>query len=339
MTGILTVIAAVVIFAVLIMIHELGHFFAAKWSGVRVREFAIGMGPKLWGHQGKETFYSIRAIPIGGFCAMEGEDTTSDDKRALTNKPAWVRLIILAAGAVMNIVLGFVLLLVVLGSSPKLATTTVESVEPGQPAQIAGLQAGDEIVKINRSKVHLYNDILFTTSSRLEEPVDFYVKRDGETVKLTMTANAGVYGFRVAQADNSVFRTIHDAYYGTGFYSKVILSTVLDLFRGKVNVADLSGPIGIVSEINNAVQDSVSHGWAGFQRVLDLAILLTINLGIFNLLPIPALDGGRILFVLVEMIRRKPLPPEKEGLVHMIGFAALILLSIFIAFQDIIKLW
>lgn len=343
MTGFLTVIAAILIFAVMIFIHELGHFTAAKLTGIRVKEFAIGMGPKLWSRPRGETLYSIRAIPIGGFCAMEGEDTTSSDNRAITNKPAWVRLIVLAAGAFMNIVLGFVLLLILIGSSPQLTSTVVDSVEQGMPAQIAGLQPGDQIIKVNRSNVHLHSDILFAVRSQQDKETNFTVKRNGERITLQIapvkSENSYLYGFKMRAEDNSVIRTLRNSWYSTGFYSKMIISTFFDLIRGRIGLDQLSGPIGIVGAINQSVKDSVDRGWDGFVNLLKLAILLTINLGIFNLLPIPALDGGRILFVLVEIVRRKPLPPEKEGLVHMIGFAAIILLSIVIAFQDIFRLW
>ncbi len=343
MTAVLTIISAILIFAVMIFVHELGHFLACRATGVKVREFAIGMGPKLWKKQGKETLYSVRAIPLGGFCAMEGEDTESSDERAFVNKPAWVRLIILAAGAFMNILLGFVLLLVLVGSQPLYVSTTVEAVTADMPAAAAGMQPGDEIVRLDGSRTHVYNDIQFAAMGVGDRPTEIVVRRDGELLTLTATPvlveGSYKFGFEAKLEENNIFMTVRNSWYETGFYSKVIISSVLDLFTGKVQVSDLSGPIGIVSSVNTAVQESVEHGWEGFLNVLNLAILLTINLGIFNLLPIPALDGGRILFVLVELVRRKRMPPEKEGLVHMIGFAALILLSLFVAFQDILRIW
>lgn len=343
MTIFLTIIAAILIFALLIFIHELGHFIMAKATGIRVLEFALGMGPKLVKFQKGETLYSIRAFPIGGFCAMEGEDTNSDDPHALNNKPAWARLLVLVAGAFMNILLGFVLLCLMIGSQPQVATTVVGNVENGSAAYEAGLRTGDEIRKIDGARTHLYDDIMWETAGKNGEETNFTVRRDGEELDIPIRPRESggkyVYGFSGSAADNSFGLTVKNAYYGTFFYSKLIIESLFDLITGEVKITQLSGPIGIVSEIGSAVQEAVKPGGVGLLQLLNLAVLLTINLGIFNLLPIPALDGGRILFVLVEIVRRKPLPPEKEGMVHMIGFAALILLSIFIAFMDVMKLW
>lgn len=343
MTGILTIIAAVLIFALLIFIHELGHFLMAKATGIRVLEFAIGMGPKLFGVRKGETLYSVRAVPIGGFCAMEGEDSDSSDPKAINNKPAWQRLIVLAAGAFMNILLGFLLLLVMTSQGEQVLTNRVASVQEGTAAYESGLLPGDEIIRMAGSRTHMAAEVTWAAQRRGGAPTEFVLRRDGEKLKMTITPreNGDVYqyGFVLEAADNNWKETLKTSYYGTFFYSKLIIGSLVDLFRGEVKVTELSGPIGIVSEIGSAVAETAKTGLPGLLNLINLAVLLTINLGIFNLLPLPALDGGRILFVFIEMIRRKPIPPEKEGMVHFVGFAILILISIAVAVMDIMKFW
>ncbi|MGN1059282.1 MAG: M50 family metallopeptidase [Clostridia bacterium] len=342
MTTFWTVIAAVLIFCILIFVHELGHFISAKLLGIRVHEFAIGMGPKLFGRRKGETLYSVRALPIGGFCALEGEDQSSADPRALSNKPAWAKLIVMAAGSCMNLILGLFLLFWLYGTARGITVPQIASVDEDGAAALAGLRAGDEIVVLNGSRIHIAGDLYWEKAKLTDAPVDVTVRRGGEKQTLTLTpqaAGGGVnLGIRLMQKENSFGLTVKTGAYSTVFYARVVLETLVDLLRGQISFSSMSGPIGIVSEIGTAVQQTAETGWQGFLNLLQLTILLTINLGVFNLLPIPALDGGRIFFVLVEMIRRKPLPPEKEGLVHMIGFALLILLSLVIAYMDVLKL-
>lgn len=339
MTQIFTIIAAIIIFAVLIFVHEFGHFITAKISGVRVLEFALGMGPKIFSFKKGETLYSLRTIPIGGYCAMEGEDGGSDDPKAFSNKSAPKRLLVLVAGALMNILLGFVLLCILFSNQPGYVSNKVASVEAESAAQSGGLAAGDEIIEINGSRIHLGIDVQYAAQTAKREENEFVVKRGDEKISLLIKKEAGEpYGITLQLAENSAFNVLKQAYFQTFFYSRVILNSLVDLLRGNVSVSDMSGPIGIVSEIGSAVQEGIETGASGVMRLLSLTILLTINLGIFNLLPIPALDGGRILFVLVQLILRKRLPPEKEGMVHMIGFVALMLFALFVAYMDVLKI-
>ncbi len=343
MTTIWTAIAAVLIFCVMIFVHELGHFLTAKLLGIRVHEFAIGMGPKLFGKTKGETLYTVRALPIGGYCALEGEDAESDDDKALSNKPAWVKLIVLASGAVMNFLLGFLLLLFIFGSKEDFVVPRLGSVVAESPAEVAGLLPGDEIIRYNGENIHMLWDLNKAVYDAGEDPAEVTVRRDGEKRSFTVTArqqnDTYVIGISLAREPNNVFMTIKRSFYGVGFYTGVILETVVGLIRGEVSVKNLSGPVGIVSEIGSAVQTTAEIGWQGFLSLLNLAVLLTVNLGVFNLLPLPALDGGRIFFVLVSLVSRKKIPPEKEGLVHMIGFILLILLSIFVAYSDVLRLF
>ncbi len=343
MTTIWTVIAAVLIFCILISIHEFGHFLSAKLLGIRVHEFAIGMGPKLFGKKKGDTLYSVRLFPVGGFCAMEGEDASSVDEKALSNKPAWVKLIVLAAGSVMNLLLGLVLLLCMYAPAEKMVVPQVTTVAVGSAAETAGVQPGDEIVKLAGRRIHIASDLYWAKSKMTDQTSELVVRRDGEKITLNLTpvktAEGIDFGIGLGQQKNSFVLTVKTGFYSAVFYARVILETLIDLLRGQVSVSSMSGPIGIVSEIGSAVKETAESGWQGFLNLLQLTVLLTINLGVFNLLPIPALDGGRIFFVLVEFIRRKPLPPEKEGLIHMIGFGLLILLSLFIAYMDVLRLF
>ena len=341
MNSILTILAAIIIFAVLIFVHEFGHFTAAKLLKIKVLEFAIGMGPKIFSIKKRETKYSLRLLPIGGYCALEGEDSLSDDPRAFINKSPIKRLIVLVAGAFMNIFLGFILLNFVIGTSPQIYTTGISHVEEGSPAFIAGLKEGDIITKIDSHSTPIYKILRWELSDLNGSEKEFTIKRNDEIIKINVAPilnnDRYLFGIEFAPKDNNFFVTVKESFFETFFYSRVVVETLFDLVRGKLGLDQMSGPIGIVSEIGGAVEQATQTGFEGWMNLLLLAVLLTVNLGVFNLLPLPALDGGRILFVLIEIIRRKPLPPEKEGLVHMIGLIALLAFSVFVAYMDILK--
>lgn len=345
MNALLTTIAAILIFAVLIFVHEFGHFIVAKLTKVKVNEFALGMGPRLFSKQFGETVYSIRLFPIGGFCAMEGEDGESASDGAFSKKKPLVRLLVLVAGAFMNILLGFVLLCFVSFQQEAFVVPVIEEVVAGGAAETAGMRENDEILSVNGRRVHINEDFMWELSNNQNEDqrIDIKVKNNGEVRSFSVIPKKedgkSSYGLLLKTEENSVGASLKNAFYRTGFYSRVVVDSFVNLVRGKLSVSDVSGPVGIVSEIGSAVEEARETGWEGFVSLLYLAILLTINLGVFNLLPVPALDGGRILFVFIELIRRKPIPVEKEAIVHFIGFALLILLSILIAFQDVFKLF
>ena len=345
MNVLLTTVAAVLIFAVLIFVHEFGHFIAAKLSGVRVNEFALGMGPKLIKFQKGETLYSVRAIPIGGFCAMEGEDEETQDPKAFNSKKPWKRLIILAAGAFMNIILGFILILSVNVGSSSFVAPKISMVEPDSAAELAGIRADDEIIRANGKRVHITNDFYWVLNDNENQngELTLELKNNGEkrTISVVPDTVDGkfLYGIRLKEEKNTFLTSLRNSYYNTFFYSGVIVDSFVDLVRGKLSVSDISGPVGIVSEIGNAVEATKNTGLEGFYSLISLTVLLTINLGVFNLIPLPALDGGRILFVLIEIILRKPVPRDKEAIVHFVGLALLLLFSAFIAFKDVIKLF
>ena len=346
MNFVLTALAAILIFAVMIFVHELGHFIAAKSLGVKVNEFALGMGPKLISKQKGETLYSIRLFPIGGFCAMEGEDEETKDERSFSNKKPWKRLIILVAGAAMNIILGFVLLLGLNATSKAYLEPVITEVTENSAAYEAGIMPGDRIVKVNGRKVNIIGDFRWEIERNNNEDfrLDLVMENQGEKRKISVTPKEvegnTVYGIKYGEIkENNILATVKNSTYETAFYARVIIDSLFDLIRGRVPISQVSGPVGIVNEIGNAVEQAQQTGKEGIINLIGLAILLTVNLGVFNLLPFPALDGGRILFVLIEMIRRKPIPVEKEAIVHFVGIVILLGLSVLIAFKDIFTIW
>jgi len=339
----ITIISAVIIFCLIIFIHEFGHFITAKIFKVTVHEFAIGMGKSLFSFNKNGTKYSICCFPIGGYVKLEGEDSESADINAFGNKNVFIRFIILFAGAFMNFVLGFVLFVILMSSATGYSSNVVNDVLPDHSFYNAGIIAGDEIVRMNgesySTNINTYSDIMFFNTRNGNEKCDIIIKRNGDTITFNdikpsflESENRYIYGFTIKTDPKSFINVIKYAYYQSTFVVKVVFYSFIDLLTGAVSTADISGPVGIVNEIDNAAK----NGW---MSLLSLTALLTINLGVVNLLPLPALDGGRIFFLLIEFIRRKPIPPEKEGLVHGIGFMLLLAFMIYISFSDIIKIF
>ncbi len=332
----ITAISAIIVFLLLITVHELGHFLAAKAVGIRVLEFAIGMGPAIFKKQKGETLYSVRILPIGGYCKMEGEDEDSEDERAFGNKNAWKRLVTLVAGAFMNILTGFVIFILLLSTQPKSYTPVIAEVIENSPAQQAGLIAGDRITSINGTKINISEDFHFEMSRQSGGEIKIGYIRDGVknyvTLSPALTEGRYIIGFKEGVKDFTFTERMTDAFYYTLFTSKVIIVSLGDLITGHFSVRDMSGPVGIVQHIGTAAK-------AGMLELMSLTALITINLGIFNLLPLPALDGGRIFFILIEAVRRKKIPADKEGFIHLVGFVLLILLMIFATTNDFSRIF
>ncbi len=332
-------VALLVLFAVII-IHEFGHFLLAKLNGVRVNEFAVGFGPKLVSKKIGETLYSWRLVPFGGFCAMEGEDEDSVDPRAFGNRPAWRRLLVVVAGAVFNLILGFVIAVAIVAPQERFATTTVAQFDEDAVSCNYGLKENDKIVRANGRRVYTTYDLSYIFSSDEDGVIDFVVERDGENVTLDgvkfaleeyedsnryIKLDFFVYG------ENRTFLSVIKNSFNTVLsYGRVVYMSLFDMISGRYGLNDMSGPVGITAAIGSAAKQSLSS-------VLNLACLITVNLGIFNLLPLPALDGGRIVFLLIEMLRGKPVPAKYEGWVHTAGFVALLGLIVLISFNDILK--
>ena len=426
---ILTAVIAVVLFMLVILIHEFGHFFFAKLFGVRVNEFAIGMGPRLFGWRKGETEYSVRLIPIGGYCAMEGEDEESSDERAFNRKKVWQRIIVVVAGAVFNIILGFIFMVIIQGQQDLYASNTItgfypsvvsssdylEALEQGSDkvfycylehfdvdaqtqsverfelvknegdetvtdmegityaalleqgyepdvvrtegkgtncyilrqatSSYSGLKYGDTIWSVNGSRALCFNDAYFEMAIDRDNVVDMVVIRDGQKVELkdiTFDRSAQGYSvldFTVDPIERTFGTMVSQTFLESQYMIRSVYKSLFLLVTGGVPVSEMSGPIGIASAIGEVASAGFKSSiMDGINNILYLMALIAFNLGIVNLLPLPALDGGRLIFLIVEAIRRKPVPPKYEGIVHLVGFALLMILMVFIAFNDIVKL-
>lgn len=326
-----TIIATILVFGIVIFIHELGHFLSAKACGVRVNQFSLGMGPKLFSLRGKETEYSLRLLPIGGFVQMEGEDSESNDERAFSKKAVWKRIIIVAAGAMMNLILGFfVVCLTIAVYSSALSSTTVAEFNENATTQAQGLQVNDKIIKINDRKINIDRDIIFELQRDTDLVVDIVVERDGKEVtvndvkfeytekyddKSGQTYKNFVIDFKVYGIKKTFFSVIRQSFYESIVIARSIWVSLIDLITD-FQLNKISGFVGVGEVIGEAAG-------LGMDYLLNILAFISINLGIFNLLPIPALDGGRLLFLIIEAIIRRPVPQKFEGIVNTIGFALL----------------
>ncbi len=330
-----TAFVAIIVFGLLVLIHELGHFTVAKLVDIKIHEFAIGMGPKLLQTKKGETTYSIRALPLGGYVKMEGEDEESDDLRSFNNKPVWARIAVIFAGPFMNFILAiglFSIIFYFIGTP----TTKISEVIPQSPAQHVGIQSGDIIHSINGEKMDTWQNIIDVISNSEENSIDILIIRNGNRIKKTvkparnMDTNRTTIGI-VTAMERSIVASIRNGF----IVIKAITTDVLIFLKGlitrKPDVAgEVMGPVGII----NLVGQVAKSGWLD---VANLTAVLSVNLGLINLLPIPALDGSRIMFLLAEVLRGKPLDPEKEGIIHLIGFGILITLMLIITYKDILN--
>lgn len=348
------ILVAIIIFGLLIFTHEAGHFIAAKSCGVKVVEFAMGMGPQILKKQGKETMYSLRLFPIGGFCAMEGEDTESGDPRAFTNQPVWKRLVILVAGAAMNFLFGFLIILIVFSQANGFLAPTITGFMDGCPYEgESGLMEGDTFYKIDGERIYFSSNVSMFLGRGNGETVDLVLIRDGEKVALEdypMTLleyeedgeTIQRYGFYFGVQENSALARLKYSWYCARDYMRLVRISLTDLFSGSVSVNDLSGPVGIVTLMNDVGQESESVSDA-FYNIMNLAAFIAINIAVMNLLPIPALDGGRVVFLaltwLIEKISRRKLNPKYEGYIHAAGMALLLVLMVFVMYNDIVKIF
>ena len=344
------IILAILIFGVIILIHELGHFVAAKANGVKVNEFAIGMGPAIFKKKKGETLYAVRILPIGGYCAMEGEDDKSEDGRAFCNKSVWRRIIIVVAGVVMNLVLGYIILIISTATSGAIVTTKISRFEDNAMSHSTGLNVDDEILEINGMRIFTSMDISYQLGNDEDGVFDMVVRRNGEKVELKDVAfksddKTTHIDFKVYPKELTVGSVLSHSLKMTATDARLIYISLVDMIRGKYSLKDLSGPVGIVDSIDTVVENNTDNDtgkidWSSLaDSMLSLSAFITINIGIFNLLPLPALDGGRLIFLLIELVRRKPVKPEHEGMVHTIGLVILLGFMAVITISDIIKIF
>jgi len=347
----LYILLAILIFGVLIMTHELGHFLTAKLFGVRVNEFSVCMGPAIFQKKIGETTYALRCIPIGGYCAMEGEDEESEDPRAFTSASPWKRAIILAAGSFMNFLTGLLILLVMHSAAAGFNTPVIADFYPECPLQSDdGLRIGDEFYKIDGQRVYLYSNVSMLMSRNVTGVYDLVIKRDGKLVELNdfpMERQAYeqdgqtvyLYGIYFGQEDKTVGTVIKHAWYSALDFARTVWLSLSDLLKGMISIDDMSGPVGIVSVIAQTGEASETTAAAAL-NISYLAAFIAGNLAVMNLLPIPALDGGRSFFLvitwLIETVIRRKLNPKYEGYIHAAG---MILLLGFIAFVTLKDIW
>lgn len=353
MTKFIYIIIAIVIFGLLIAIHELGHFLVAKACGVKVLEFSIGMGPQLWHKEGKETQYSLRLFPIGGFCAMEGEDGESDDPRAFGNTAGWKKFLVLIAGSASNFIAGMLLILCLFAASTGYVSTTLSGFVDGFPCQgETMLQAGDEIVSIDGSAVLLYSDISTLLNRGNGKTHDIVVRRDGEKITLNdlpLTPReyevegkkVTMYGLYFQSKEATFGSKLRLGLANSVDFVRMIWWSLEDLFTGAVGFSALSGPIGIVDAMGQ-MAESADGVRQAVDNLLYFAAFLAINLAFMNLLPLPALDGGRVFFLILNglavLLFRRRIPAKYEGYVHFGGLVLLLGLMVVVAVQDVYRI-
>lgn len=336
----LSIIGALLVLMVLVTVHELGHFFAGKSLGFRIDEFAIGMGPVLLSSEKDGTRFAVRVLPIGGLCVFHGDDDSASDPSCFNAQPVWKRMLVVLAGPCMNIALAVVISAVILMSYGEYMPSVTGFTESNSPAESAGVREGDIITAVNGKSITYYIECNEMIQQSDPDSIELTVNRNGERLKLTAhdifdeesgSNKLGIYiyperlryGFAGAVAGSVKY---------TCNIMEEMLKVLGKVFTGGVSSDDVAGPVGTISIIGQAVR-------AGFEVVLRLGVLISINLGIMNLLPIPALDGGRLLFMVIEAVRGKPIPPEKEGMIHLAGMALLMGLMVLLTVMDVRRLF
>lgn len=325
-------IYAILLFLMMIIPHEFGHFAVAKAVGVQVNEFSIGMGPKLWNKQKGETLYSVRLLPIGGFCAMEGENEESDNPRAFNNKSPLSKIVVLIAGAMMNIITAW-LILVILAFSYGTASTTIDNVKVDSPAAKAGILSGDQIVSINGEKTDDWNKVVEEIKSS-DDKLSVEVLRENKKhqfeIQPEKLEGQNIIGIS-SQLTRDPGKAIEGGTFATYDMGKSMLVAFKGLITGGISTKDIAGPVGMVSMVGQTSK-------LGIQYVAAFVALVSLNLAIINLLPLPALDGGRIIFVFIRSITGKMISDRTEGIIHAVGMGLLLILAVIVTINDVGKL-
>lgn len=340
----LMVIIFLLMFTVIVVAHEWGHYITAKKCGVLVHEFAVGMGPILWSKQAGETLYSIRLFPIGGFCRMEEEEGESKNPRAMSSKKPWQKLLIVGAGAIMNFILAWVLASILVGYTG-VGTNVVATIEPNSPMAESGIVVGDRIIAIDGNKIKNLSDVREMLTSE-PKVYTFSIKHDGEKKDVIVTSRimgdetSPRFGFTVEKSHFNIWQNIKMGFLYMISIIAMVWESLLGLISGAIGFDQMAGIVGVVDVGSKVWDSSMEVGGVNLaiMSMVQMAALLSANLGVVNLLPLPALDGGRIFFILIEMIRGKAIPPEKEGAVHFIGMILLMLLTVVVLYNDIMRL-
>ena len=340
------IILAILVFSLIVFVHELGHFLLAKMNKIRVDEFSIGMGPRLLTTVKGETRYSIKLFPIGGSCMMGEDDVDDTSEGSFNSKSVWARIAVVAAGAIFNFLLAFVFAVIIVGYTGY-DEPVISGVVPGFSAEAEGMQEGDRIVRMNGKKINLWREVTYYNMFHPGETVELIYERDGEKHEVTIIPKKdenGSYLMGVtspsAYKKSNVFTAMQYGVYEVKFWISTTLESLKMLVTGGVGVDQLSGPVGIVDVVDDTYQQSKDYGVVVvLMQMLNIGILLSANLGVMNLLPLPALDGGRLVFLIIEAIRGKRVAPDKEGMVHFVGMMLLFALMIFVLFNDIKRIF
>ena len=329
-----TAIAAIFVFLLVILLHELGHFTVAKLVGIKVNEFSIGMGPKLLQKRKGETEYTLRVLPIGGYVKMEGEDEDSNDPRAFGSVSALSRIAVVAAGAIMNFILAIIVLSIVSFSMGE-PTNIIGEIIPNTPAQYGGIMEGDKLISVNSAQVNSWEELSNAIGNSVSnEEMEITIIRNNE--EKTLYLNPVLEDDRVMigiipMYEKSFVAGIKGGFEMTATFIGLMFNFIKMIFTGGVSINDLSGPVGVINEIGNAAR-------MGIMNLLILLGFISVNLGFFNLLPIPALDGSRLVFLVIEFVRGKPINPEKENLIHFVGLIFLLGLMLIVTYKDLISI-
>ena len=348
----MTIVFAILLFSILIFVHELGHFLAAKAFGVQVNEFSMFMGPAIFKKQVGTTLYSIRCIPIGGYCAMEGEDADTDSPNSFQKAKWWKRLIILVAGSFMNFLIGFLIMLIVFAPAKRLIVPVISSAEPGcTVVGENGLHVGDELWEMDGERVYIQSDFYLLLSLNKGDTHDFVVIRDGKKVVLKDIVmekhifgdeETPRYGFSFSTVDATAEFKVKYAWNTTVDAVRTVKLSLQMLLTGKAGLSDISGPVGIIDQMSDAADNSPTKTDA-FLNLLYFGGFIAINLAVMNMLPIPALDGGRAVALLlttsIEAITKRKIDPKYEGYIHAAGMILLLAFMALIMFKDIFTIF
>lgn len=329
----ITILTAVIVFGILVILHELGHFATAKSVGIKVNEFSIGMGPVIYKRKKGETQYSLRALPLGGFVKMEGEDEDSTDERSFNSKPIPARMLVLVAGSAMNLIFAILIIILVLyiNGFPTNSNVIGEVIE-GNPAELAGLITGDKIVEIEGNEIKSWEDIIHAITNSSGEEINITVEREGKTLNVISNIKKDETGRRVIgiipSKEFSFPRSVVEGTKASFMMVGMMLEFLGGIFKGQASTSDVVGPVGIIHLVGEATRMGVVY-------VLNFTAMISMNLAVINLLPFPALDGGRLLLLAVQGVTGKKIDPEKEGFIHFVGFVILIGLMILVTFRDV----
>lgn len=346
---VVSIICFILIFCFIVISHEFGHFIIAKKNGIHVVEFFVGMGPTLFSYEKGDTKYSLKLLPIGGACVFEGEDGLETEngeasEGAFPNAPVWVRFATIFAGPLFNFITAYLMAIVIVWACG-VTLPVVQSVSDGSAAQAAGLKEGDVIVEMDGSSIHLQDQVSLLSALNKGEAIELVYTRGGEeyeTVvnpKFSETDNRYYMGITGGEfLECNAGQVFQYAFYTTEYMVQYTFKSLVMLVKGQVSADDVSGPVGMVKVVDETYDVAKEYGASSvILSMINIALLLSVNLGIINLLPLPALDGGRLVFLLIEAVRGKPIPPDKEGMVHLAGMMALMVLMVLVLFNDITK--